>query len=295
MIYMNVMSDSSEVTVYNCSDMLVYIETMDLSDFPDMRGLCHWHKDIEIAYIIDGEMDYHINGKTVHLEKENCLVINSQQLHYGASHHHHACKFLCIRFHPKILAADPSVYQNYVATLTESNAIDYLIYREDTLNYREIETLVDRLYRIRTAKKDAYELELISALYLLWCTLFRQCQERLSLEPEPGHHDLVLQKKMVSYIQEHYKEPVTLDEIAASANISRSKCCIVFKKYLQQTPIDFLNKYRLELSRRYLADTETNITQIAFSCGFNHLSYYSKIFCREYGCTPTEYRKGIRM
>uniref|UniRef100_UPI000B0A6E20 helix-turn-helix transcriptional regulator n=1 Tax=Clostridium sp. NkU-1 TaxID=1095009 RepID=UPI000B0A6E20 len=52
----------------------------------------------------------------------------------------------------------------------------------------------------------------------------------------------------------------------------------------------FLNSYRLEVSRGLLKDTADSITQVALACGFNHLSYYSKLFLRSYGCTPSQYR-----
>ena len=70
---------------------------------------------------------------------------------------------------------------------------------------------------------------------------------------------------------------------------------MIFKEYLHQPPIDFLNKYRLKVSGYLLTHTQSSITEIALSCGFNHLSYFSKIFLREYGCTPTEYRKQMKI
>ena len=105
---------------------------------------------------------------------------------------------------------------------------------------------------------------------------------------------MVLQEKESLFInarQMHYSEKVTLNDLAAFAHISRSKCCRIFKHYLQQSPIDFLNAYRLKVSCSLLASTNKTITEIAFACGFNHLSYYSKYFAESYGCTPREYRK----
>lgn len=96
---------------------------------------------------------------------------------------------------------------------------------------------------------------------------------------------------MVSYLYQHYSEKITLDDIAASGHVSRSKCCRIFKHYLQQSPIDFLNAYRLKVSCSLLASTDKSITEIALACGFNHLSYFSKYFAENYGCTPREYRK----
>ena len=59
---------------------------------------------------------------------------------------------------------------------------------------------------------------------------------------------------------------------------------------MQQSPVEFLNAYRLKISCQLLCTTRKSITEIAMLCGFNHLSYFSKYFMECYGCTPREYR-----
>ena len=105
--------------------------------------------------------------------------------------------------------------------------------------------------------------------------------------------DIAIQKAMVSFIHQNYHKKLTLDAIANTAHISRSKCCKIFKHYLHQSPIDFLNAYRLKISCKLLTTTEQSITDIALSCGFNHLSYYSELFQRTYGCTPRAFRHQV--
>lgn len=101
----------------------------------------------------------------------------------------------------------------------------------------------------------------------------------------------IFKKKMITYITLHYYDNIDLEDIAASGNISRSKCCQIFKKYMQQSPVAYLNAYRMELSCNLLKTTSYSITSIATSCGYNHLSYFSRIFLKKFGCTPMEYRK----
>ncbi|HBE85743.1 MAG TPA: hypothetical protein DDW53_10475 [Lachnoclostridium sp.] len=57
-----------------------------------------------------------------------------------------------------------------------------------------------------------------------------------------------------------------------------------------QSPIDILNSYTLKVSSGLLKDTADSITQAAFVCGYNHLSYHSKLFLRSNGCTPSQYK-----
>lgn len=291
MIDMTVMRDASEIVHYDCPDIPVYIRSDDLSDYPDMKALCHWHDDIELICITDGKMNYHINGRTVLLNTQDCILINSRQLHYGYACFHQHCRFICIRFHPKILNCNPLLYHSYIIPFIENKKIEYLYYDKSAENHQQINELIHRIYSLKETNEDAYELEVISTFYLLWRILFCQCKSSITQEISPDNSDVALQKKMVSFIYEHYQNALTLDDISASANISRSKCCLIFKRYLQQSPVDFLNKYRLETSRRLLQNTRSSVTQIALACGFNHLSYFSKIFSRTYGCTPAQYRK----
>ena len=121
--------------------------------------------------------------------------------------------------------------------------------------------------------------------------IFRRCEEIPAVSGNALYEDRQLQRKMVSYIFSHFAERLTLEEIAASGRVSRSKCCLIFKKYLGESPIDFVNSYRLEKSCLELRNTTQSITEIALNCGFNHSSYFTKLFCRKYGCTPSEYRR----
>lgn len=286
-----VMQDAFEIAHYDCPDIPIYIKNDNLSDYTDRRGLCHWHDDIELVYIAEGRMNYHINGKTVLLRKQDCILINSRQLHYGSASMNHNCRFICIRFHPKVLGGSEGIYERYILPFINCSEIEYLYYSAYDRHHDFMRKYMKDILAIKEKAEKAYELEILSIIYMLWRQILCQCQTVITQKSEPDHSDLFLQKKMVSYIYEHYCETLTLDEIAAAASISRSKCCMIFKEYLQQSPIDFLNKYRLELSRYLLTHTQSGITEIALSCGFNHLSYFSKIFLREYGCTPTQYRK----
>ena len=98
----------------------------------------------------------------------------------------------------------------------------------------------------------------------------------------------------MSFICRHYGEPLSLEAIAAAGHVSRSKCCQIFRKYVGQSPVEFLNAYRLKVGRNLLRDTERNVTEIATVCGFSHLSYFSRQFAAAYGRTPREYRRGAK-
>lgn len=308
MIDTTIMQDASEVVHYNNPDFPLYINRALLSEYPGMRALCHWHEDIELIYIIRGEMNYEINGKRFLLQEKDSLIVNSRQMHYGFSHLSRECEFICILFHPSLLAADSYLYEKYVLPITQPSGLEYLhCPASDPFGVKAGQTAVQicaLAERSGCSARDmdsdysknpaAFEMEAVGYLNLLWSALFCHLAPLLQNPAAPPSSDLDLQRKMVSYIYQHYNDTVCLDDIAAAGNMSRSKCCILFKRYLHQSPIDFLNAYRLEVCCHMLTHTDSGITRIATACGFSHLSYFSRLFRRRYGCTPSDYRRNRR-
>ncbi|MGN0355718.1 MAG: helix-turn-helix transcriptional regulator [Muricoprocola sp.] len=136
----------------------------------------------------------------------------------------------------------------------------------------------------------AYELQISGIMGLLIGEIYRLAFSHGKVAGQNNHSDAAIHQTMVSYIYQHYPEKIGLSDIAQAGNVCRNKCCQIFNKYIHQSPVDFLNHYRLEVSRNLLDNTDWSIIRIAQSCGFNHSSYYSKLFYRVYHCTPTEYR-----
>lgn len=290
MIDIEVMQDASEIIHYDTPEIPYAIQERRLSQYTDMRALCHWHEDIECIYIFDGEMNYDINDKTVLLQTGDCIIVNSHQLHFGYDHLQRECEFAVVLFHPGILNSNLYTYQKLVSPIVNSSAETYWHFPKTHPANPEIASLLQQLYTLR--QSDRHQEYLILGLFhCLWHNIYHNSNHELYKHTILEEPDIHIQKQMVSYIYEHYSDNIELEDIAASGNISRSKCCKLFRKYLQQSPVAFLNAYRMEISCNLLKDTSYSITKIAISCGYNHLSYFSKNFYKKYGCTPNQYRK----
>lgn len=289
-IAIELMQDFSEIVHYEHTGIPLYIRTADLAVYPGMSAPCHWHDDIEWIYVISGKMCYYINGKRILLNEKDSLMVNARQLHYGYSCQEQDCRFLCILFHPSLFGCNKALLQKYVTPVIENADCEYLHFQSGQTRGLEIAAYLEQIRCIKENAANAHELQAVAVMFQLWSSLL-QCGE-LVIEDRSydRNSDLESQKKMVSFIYQNYAEQLSLNEIAASGNVSRSKCCLIFKHYLHQSPVDFLNMFRLKTSCDLLRNTEQSITDIALSCGFNHLSYFSKLFSRNFGCTPREYR-----
>lgn len=281
--------DNSEIIAYNEPGIPIYIQEGHLSDSVNFHFLCHWHEDVEFIYVADGEMDYFVNGKSVPLKSGDMIMVNSGRLHYGYSDHEQDCRYYCVLLHPSMITSNKKLHERYITPLIGSHEPDYFLFDSDD----EITQLLLKIYKAKTGSSPSYELDVINLFQSLWIQLYHRTLPCLHTDAANTDDDLATQRQMVSYIYQNYSSSITLEEIAAAGKVCRSKCCQIFKKYMGQSPMDFVNSYRLECSQQLLENTSLSITDICLTCGFNHQSYFTKQFRLKYQCTPKEYRKSI--
>lgn len=109
-----------------------------------------------------------------------------------------------------------------------------------------------------------------------------------------GEH--VIQNKLassaVSYIHEHLAEPLSLESLAQELHISASHLSRTFKKSRNESLTEYINRARIEKAKEYLKTTDTLTYEIAELVGYHDPTYFSSIFKKYVGVSPTEYRQG---
>ncbi len=97
-------------------------------------------------------------------------------------------------------------------------------------------------------------------------------------------------KKVIKYLQNHYSDDISLTEVASSINMSDSAFSHFFKKRTNHSFSDYLIDIRIGHASRMLLETNDNISEICYKCGFNNLSNFNRLFKKKRGCTPREFR-----
>jgi YesN/AraC family two-component response regulator len=98
-------------------------------------------------------------------------------------------------------------------------------------------------------------------------------------------------RQAMAYIHEHYFDPVSRQDIAQHINISEDYLTYCFRQELGTTPIKYLQRYRINQAKSLLKDSQKNITEIALDVGFSDSGYFSRIFHRETGMSPDQFRR----
>lgn len=247
----------------------------------------HWHTNIELIRILSGKLFVKLDDREYEGSRGDIFIVNSETVH-GATPQD--CVYECIVFNPEIV---PYIYENgesVVANLASG------VFRFDekpsknTSLYKYVNEIFDTLKMDNAAPK-------YMALALL-CKLFASVIEEKAystyLPADKKSASVKKLKKILKYIRDSYGKNITLDDMAKETNMSPKYFCTFFKEMTNKTPFDYLISYRTEKAAHLLTNTDTPVTDIAFDCGFNDLSYFIKTFKKYFGCSPGVYRKSHR-
>ena len=122
--------------------------------------------------------------------------------------------------------------------------------------------------------------------------IFRLLAENMNFFPDyyKNTDDILVLTAMIGYVQKNYSNKILLKDIASSGNCCKTKCTSLFQKYLNTSPVIYLNRYRLDKSVFLLQNTAMSVTEIAYSCVFSNSSYFCELFHKYYNTTPGRFR-----
>lgn len=103
----------------------------------------------------------------------------------------------------------------------------------------------------------------------------------------------VVATEAINYIHDHYKEDISLQEVAAYIGYSEVYFCKFFKQNFGKSFIVYLNEYRIEKAKKLLENPLINIKDICYESGYRDANYFTRVFKRLTGTTPSDYRSGV--
>ncbi|MDD6240136.1 MAG: AraC family transcriptional regulator [Eubacteriales bacterium] len=274
---------------YTFPSLPVLLEEREVCGKDHHQELAHWHDKLELIQVKSGEMHCSVNGSDFLLKKGDICIINEEQIHRIYSNEEEDCLANTLTISPAMLQNITELYNKLILPVISDSDFTHIRKNGRNSHARMISDLMEEMMGLAKDQPTGYELQALACVAMILRQVYLVYKEEpLRSEQE---EDLRLYKKMTSYIYEHYSEQISLSDIASSADISRSKCSVLFHRYAETSPIDFLNSYRLEMAATQLLSTKETIASIAFACGFNQQSYFSRMFLREYGMTPKAYRQ----
>lgn len=252
----------------------------------------HWHPEIELTLVTKGQMIYKVNRNIFHLQEGQALFGNSNTLHSGYMESQADCTYISVTFDPKLIYGFPHsiISQKYVEPITQDFALSAIHFDGSSPWHQEIISSIQSIACLDREKPVCFELTIIMELQSIWRTLYLyHTPTPAASAHEQAEYNRI--KEILSYLEQHYTEKISLSDISSHIHLCESECCRIFKHGMNVSLFTFLQEYRIERSIEYLSDPTRSITEIAAMTGFADSNYYSKVFVKLKGCSPREYRK----
>lgn len=244
----------------------------------------HWHIEYEIIRILKGEFLMTIDEDEFTARTGDIIFIKGGLLHGGIPKN---CLYECIVFNlDSLMTATPAGER--LLKKVSSNSID--INNHLSSADKELSRITNRMFGHMKTRAEGHELTVIGAFYEFFGYILEHgwYREAQSISAKDGRRIEHL-KNVLSTIEEHYDECITLDDLARVAGMNSKYFCRYFREMTHRTPIDYLNYYRVEQACFKLATSNDSIAEIGLSCGFNDESYFIKTFKKYKGVTPKKY------
>ncbi len=253
----------------------------------------HRHSAFEISLILSGEGKYRTDNRIFDIESGDIFLYHTNEPHcitdiYGTQE----MEILNIHFEPRYLWTFSEDMKYLQTIFRRSTRADNRIPSGDPLN-SEVCTLMLDAQREYERRDAGYERLLHGDILKILILLARN---ENAVIPEGSTDSETLSKinGSMDYICEHFSEPITLRDIAATAGLCRTYYCSVFKELNGMTPWDYVNIKRIEHAMHLLRESDNTILNIALQSGFNNTANFNRIFKNVTGLTPRDYRRTKR-
>lgn len=237
----------------------------------------HWHPNLELLYFVEGAADISVNMEKYRVEKGELFLINSNCIHMFTN------------------AAERTIYH---CIIIDSHFCSF--YHLNYVNQRFHSKVTDAgtigIYRLLVEEflgpKDGWQEENLKSLSLI---LMRNLYRHNLIS---GNEEVIRKetqatavvKRVLEYINEHYAEELSLEEIGRQVNVSKYYLCRLFKNVVNQTMNSYIMEYRCSQARLLLQKSDLPVKEVAYRCGFVDPSYFSKCYYRICGKLPSAER-----
>ncbi|MDO4518706.1 MAG: AraC family transcriptional regulator [Eubacteriales bacterium] len=246
----------------------------------------HWHVEYEMIRIISGELSVTLDEKSFTAKAGDVIFIHSGILHSGIPKD---CIYQCIVFDSNFFLKHISACSEYMQKVVH---MDVIIYHHFTEKHLEIIQSANAIFDAIWHRQDGFELSVIGQFYHFFGLVFSKHYYLKNLSRTRRDYKRIGQlKQVLEFIDKNYGSQITLQELSDSVSMSPKYFCRFFHEMTHQTPMDYLNRQRIEHACSQLLTTDASITDIAYQTGFNDQSYFIRTFKKYKGITPGKYKR----
>ena len=263
----------------------------DLWSFEGKNVPIHWHNDLEINLIREGEAVFQVYQKSYRVRTGEGFLLNRNVPHSCSSPGNEHVRYSTILVRPDFLYGDfgSDVERKCFQPFLQNSAIPCIHLTGFDENGKEILQKLNQVEEAFDRKRFCYELKIKGLLCEAFAMILYGHRQELTKFVPANLQELERLEKMLNYLNMHFTEVISLQDLADQVHLSREVCCRFFKKMTGKTITGYLEEYRTNKSFSLVQSGQYSMTQITEMVGFSNPSRFASAFRKRFGCNPGEY------
>lgn len=270
-----------EIICHNNSNFHIFIVNL-------LYRTPHMHKDFEIDLVLSGSPTLSTASREIALKENDIFIINPYASHEIKSNDSSLILSLQV---------SPTFFAHYFPQIEDLEFdLSTLHMEQSPVICQQIHTILFDLASAYYQKEDFAPVRCALLINQLFLSLLNTGKYRLISQKEKAASLArnTRMKKIMQYIDDHYKEKILLSDIAEQTQLNLYYLSHFFKEAFGTSFQNHITKLRCEHARQLLLLTDYSLLDISLRCGFSDSKYFNKGFLAQYGCTPKEYRNNFR-
>ena len=236
----------------------------------------HWHKSLEILFFKEGVCENLIDDKIIQENSGDIVIFNAESLHCTKPVSSYA-KYYC-------LIIDPNICNQFNFTVSE-------YYLKTEINDMRLFSLIEEIQNEFTNKNDHYEAAITAKVLEILTILFRDYSSRKKNLNPKHNKNIEMIKNGIRYIKDNYTQNISIDDVAQSTGYSKYYFCHCFKEITKYTVNSYINRLRVDMAYKLISEKGYSVSDAAVECGFDDISYFTKIFKKYTSKLPSHVKK----
>lgn len=257
--------------LYLKKDDLLEIKHENCGHFPP-----HLHSALECVYVTSGSLELGVGEDLFHMEQGDFAIVFPDLIHHNQV-------FDTRNSTAYFLIASPSLSGSYLETMQQLSPKNPVIPKEKV--HPDVITAITSLFKYPPMEQEHVIHQAWIQLILARTLPLFDMVDKTSI----GSHDIVYET--VAYISKHFREPVSLTEMAKDLGFSPYALSRVFSGTFHRNFNQYLNETRLDYACSLLQHTDQSITEVCENSGFESLRTFNRVFKERYRMSPRNYRK----
>jgi len=278
-----------------------FCNVFEVTDEAPSGDILHAHYYAQIWYVTRGQCDHYVENQSYLMTAGDTFLIPPMVEHQTVLSHNSAaisCEFALEDLFPDPSSPAQTELQSYLDRMSVMNFLQDSKTRQPRFRFRpEVMPKVDRLMKeileeFREEKpcyRDMLRVKL-QELLLLYIREFIISPDYKATDATYERYR-TLMSKAIAYIDEHYTEPLSLEDVCRISTLSKTYFCYLFKLITKKTFVEYITERRIQGAMGLLEDTECSIQAVSERTGFHDVAHFSRTFKKSVGISPRAYRK----